>query len=57
MKMSLEEYKKQVEGVLLLIGLNQEKASSLIKEKEGEILSSYGEGDAPSFAAAKISEG
>ena len=55
--MSLEKYKKQVVGALLLIGLTQEEASSLIKGKEGEILSSYGEGDAPSFAAVKISKG
>ena len=57
MKMSLEEYKKQVEGALLLTGLTQEEATSLIKEKENEILASYGEGDVPSFAAVKISKG
>ena len=57
MKMSLEEYRYQIEGALLLIGLPQEKVSSLMKEKESEIASSYGEGDTPSFAAMKITRG
>ena len=54
LRTTLEQYKKQVMDVLLLFGLSEEEAVLLVKKNEAEVLSSYGEGESPLFAANKI---